>query len=265
MRFCVGCGHPVPEGKPFCTGCGARQAPSEAPTAPAARPPVPRRPARRGPGWLLAVLVTALAALCGTAVTLLADHGPGPASHIALSGSRTRAPARATGTATPSTAPALTPSAAPSSAPSEQVAAGDLARLLADSVNDRAAIVAAVSDVNACGNTSGDARTFQQAARSRELLVTRLAVLRDRSMLPAQMLTDLAGAWQASYQADEDFAAWAGRENSHGCTPNDSTEPDYQAAAVPDAQATADKQAFVRGWNPIAAAYGLTTYQWNDL
>ncbi len=152
-----------------------------------------------------------------------------------------------------------------SAPPSEQSAAQALAQLLTSSVSDRSAVVNAVSDVNDCGDPSQDQQTFQEAASSRQQLISELDSLTGASMLPAQMLQDLNGAWQASMQADQDFAAWASDESSDGCTPDDSADSNFQAAADPDNEATADKQAFVNLWNPVASQYGLTTYAWNQL
>jgi hypothetical protein len=157
------------------------------------------------------------------------------------------------------------PSPSASASSSEQAAAQALAQLLASSASDRGAVVAAVSDVNSCGSgLSQDVQTFQQAAASRQQLVSQLSSLSGVSALPAQMIQDLSGAWQASGQADQDFASWASDENAT-CTPDDSGDASYQAATEPDDQATTDKQAFVSLWNPIATQYGLTTYQWNQL
>lgn len=275
MRFCGSCGSPVPAGKSFCTACGGRLAPPDARTT-------TTTVGRSADGvatssrryhwrlrWLLAALVTILAAAGGTAFALAAT-GPTPTRHVTLSGNKTRAPATSNAFAhntTPSTpAPsAATPSIVPSDAQAiEPVGAQNLAQLLASSVADRAAIVAAVSDVDACVNLSEDLQTFQQAALSRDQLLIQLNALPDSSALPAQMLQDLAGAWKASYQADEDFGAWA-EDQSAGCTANDSSDPNFQAATVPDNLATSDKQAFVSLWDPIAETYGLTVYQWNEL
>ena len=127
--------------------------------------------------------------------------------------------------------------------------------------------MAAFSDVNSCGTgLSQDVKTFQQAAAARQQLSSQLSSIPDVSALPAQMIQDLSGAWQASGQADQDFAAWASDENSgSGCTADDSANASYQAAIEPDDEATADKQGFVSLWDPIATRYGLTTYQWNQL
>jgi len=150
--------------------------------------------------------------------------------------------------------------------PTEQVAAQSLSRLLAQSASDRTAINNAFNDVNACGSgLSQDAQAFQQAAASRKRLMSQLGTLHGGSVLPAQMLQDLSGAWQASYQADQDYANWADDENSEGCTSNDTSDSYYQAATEPDNQATTDKEAFVSAWNTIAGQYGLTTYQQDQL
>ena len=84
-------------------------------------------------------------------------------------------------------------------------------------------------------------------------------------MLSQQMLGDLANSWQASLNADDDFAAWAQDQVSGGCSPNNQSDPHFQAANGPDLQATANKRAFIRLWNPVAQTYGLTTYKQNEL
>jgi hypothetical protein len=113
--------------------------------------------------------------------------------------------------------PSPTPSGSglASAPPSEQTAAQALAQLLVSSVSDRSAVVAAVSDVNSCGSgLSQDIQTFQGAVTSRQQLLSQLSSLSGISMLPAQMIQDLSAAWQASVEADQDFASWAGDENS---------------------------------------------------
>jgi hypothetical protein len=156
--------------------------------------------------------------------------------------------------------------AAPAAPPGEQQAAEQVAELLAQSVSDRGAVVQAVSDVNGCGpDLSGDEQTFSQAASSRATLIAELAGLPGTSALPAGLVGDLSGAWQASEAADQDFAGWAQDELASGCTPGDSADSSYQAASGPDNEATADKQAFAAAWNPVAGRYGLTEYQWNEL
>lgn len=210
--------------------------------------------------WAIVTGAVLIVGICAAVVTLVVIKSS-PA-HVSLSSNASSASASASAGQQASTS--ASPTAAQS--PSEQVAAQNLATLLAQSATDRSAITTAVSDVNNCGsNLSGDASTFQQAASSRGQLLGQLAQLPDASALPAQLIQDLTGAWQSSQQADKDFAAWADDENTNGCTPNDSADANYQAATTPDNQATADKQAFVSQWNQIATQYGLPTYQWNQL
>ena len=138
--------------------------------------------------------------------------------------------------------------------------------MLAQSVSDRTAITQAVSDVRACGpSLSQDPQVFQSAASSRTTLLAELANMAGASTLPAPMLQDLSGAWQASVDADKDFARWADDEVTHPCVQDDNGDPGSVAAKGPDAQATTDKKAFVSMWDTIAMHYGLTTYTWEQL
>lgn len=112
---------------------------------------------------------------------------------------------------------------------------------------------------------SQDQQTLDNSAASRQQLLSQLASLPGRSALPAQMLQNLTSAWQESATADQDLAKWASDEASRGCSQNAQADPNYAAAAIPDNQAKADKIAFVNQWNSIAAEYGLTTYQWDQI
>jgi hypothetical protein len=164
-------------------------------------------------------------------------------------------------------APAPAPAgSAPPGGTSQQQAARGIAGLLAQSVTDRSSVVAAVADVSRCGpSLRQDPQTFRAAVTSRQNLLGRLGSLPGRSALPASMLAALTGAWQNSIKADQDYAQWAQDEISGGCTPNDQSDPNAQAAGGPDAQATTDKETFVSEWNPIATRDGLSTYQWSQL
>jgi hypothetical protein len=150
--------------------------------------------------------------------------------------------------------------------PSREQAAQSLAALLGKSVADRNSVVNAAADVADCGpSLSSDAQVFQHAASSRQALLTKLASLPGQANLPAPMMQALTSAWQASMQADQDLAQWAQDEASQGCIKNDHSDPGYQAATGPDNRATAAKKDFARRWNPLAAQYGLTPYNWNQL
>src|SRR5579875_2998784 len=169
------------------------------------------------------------------------------------------------GTAASGTAATGTTPSASSQATRRQ-AAVRLSGLLAQSVTDRAAVIDAVVDVRSCGpSLHQDVRIFTRAASSRRYLLSRLGSLPGRSLLPAAMLHDLAGAWQASAEADTDLARWAAGKIARGCHRNGGSDASLRASYVPDSRATTDKQAFTSLWNPVARQYGLTTYQWYHL
>ncbi|MCW2932666.1 MAG: hypothetical protein JWM19_3628 [Actinomycetia bacterium] len=194
-----------------------------------------------------------------------------PASPSATPGSGTgpaTTPAQSSAVA-PTTPPATPPPATPpSSRPatqntSERQAATTLAGLLSQSSSDRSAINDAYNDAYSCGGSlAGDQQTFDQAASNRQYLLNQLGSLPDAGTLPAQMLTDLTNAWQASLSVDNDYAQWAGDENSSGCTLQDAS---YAAAETPNKEATTDKGAFVSQWNTIAARYSLPQYRGNEI
>jgi hypothetical protein len=145
-------------------------------------------------------------------------------------------------------------------------AADNLSNLLTQSATDRSSIVAAVADAQSCGsNLNQDPQILQNAATSRQNLLNELASLSGASNLPANLITNLKGAWQSSMEADKAYAQYAQHQISNGCVKNDTSDPNYQAAIGPDGHATTYKQAFVGLWNPIAMQYGLPTYVWYEL
>ena len=156
------------------------------------------------------------------------------------------------------------PSAA--AAPNERAAATAVASLLGQSVTDRDTIVNAVGAVNQCTSGLSQApKAFADGATGRQKLLQQLAHLPGRSTLPAGMLRELTGAWQASATVDTDLGRWAQDEVSHGCHQNDHNDANFAASNTPDVQASNDKAAFVALWNPIAAKYGLTRYSTSQL
>ena len=238
--------------------------------SPAPDSTTPRQGRRHRSRWPLVIGVVALLVAGGAATAFIVQpfhHSQAAAGTPKTSPAAQRQSLSASATATPSSATA-TPSSATAtpSSPSAQQAAASLAGLLAQSVTDRSSTVNAVNSISQCGPTlSQDPQILESAAAARQRLLSRLASLPGRSALSGQMLQALTGAWLASATADRDFAQWAQDELSKGCTQNDQADPNFQAAAAPDAQATTDKKAFVNLWNPTAAQYGLTTYTWNQL
>jgi serine/threonine-protein kinase len=206
---------------------------------------------------------TPLGASVSTGFRLVVSRGP---SSVIIPGALTFmwAPAAAP---TSSAVSSPTPSAvaSPALTPGRQ-AAQALAVLLAQSGADRTAVTQAVSAVAGCSpGLSQDETVFSNAASSRQVLLGKLAALPDRSALPAAMLQDLTAAWQASGQADQDFANWTQDEISQGCSTSYQSDASYRAAMAPDGQATKDKQAFAAMWATIANEYGLPRYQYNQI
>jgi hypothetical protein len=245
--------------------------------APAGRPPGPsRQPPRRHDGRRsgssLPLLIGLVVLLVGGGVAgvLIAHPFNRPAikETASTSASPGPQPSGATGPASPA-APASTASPATSTAApavTERQAATNLATMLSQSVSDRAAIISAAGDVGSCGpNLNADAKVFDDAASSRKALLTRLTTMPGRTALPAALLGDLTKAWQASIAADQAYAQWANDENTRGCVANDTSDPGYRATVTPNANATTYKTAFVGEWNPVAAKYGLTRYEQNQL
>ena len=262
---------PPGEGGPGSQRPADQPRPSRPPRDPRSRRPAggarSRRPTRgpRSRRPLVALIAVLLPAAVAAAVAYFLL---GPSHPANPSANATRTGAGHQGTAQASAAsPSISTSTSPSTTQvSEQQAASNLAGLLSQSVKDRSSITAAVNDVSSCGpSLSQDAQTLQNAATSRQQLLSQLAGLSGRSALSAAMLQSLTGAWQASAAADQDLGKWAQDEVSKGCTPNDQADANFRAAMGPDRQATTDKKAFVGRWNSIAARYGLTEYQWNQL
>jgi hypothetical protein len=167
-----------------------------------------------------------------------------------------------------STAAGGTPgtTASASSQDARRQAAARLSGLLAQSVTDRAAVTGAAEDVRDCGpSLRQDAQTFAHEASSRQHLLSLLARLPGRPLLPAAMLQDLTSAWQASAQVDTDLARWTQDSIARGCHRNSRSDASLRASDIPEDQATVSKRAFATLWNPIARQYGLTTYQRNQL
>jgi hypothetical protein len=267
-RFCGTCGHEVRPQTSFCGTCGqtmAQRRPAQPPAGPA-QPLAGAAGRAESRPWLIPAVAALVLAAIAVPVMFVAHPFGG---HGSGTGPTPPPSATASGASVP---PASPPSAAPASpltaAPtaSEQQAAESLASLLAQSVADRTAVDHAYDDVRSCGpDPSADARVFQNAAASRQQLISQLADLPSRSALPPQMLQELSGAWQASAAADSDYAQWALDEGDGTCVPDDAADPNFQAATGPNEQAVQDKLAFTWLWNQLADSYGLTRYDQDQL
>ena len=256
-------------------------APGGGPPGPPAQPGPPRRPGggnRRSRAPLFWSVLAAAAAVAVVAIVVLLH----PFSHHetineAATSAKTAPPTAsvaasspaASGSASSSPAASASASASPSAsseAVAEKQAASNVAGMLASSVTDRTAINNAYDDVYGCGpNLDSDAAVFTRAVSSRRALLASLATMPGRAALPPALLSDLTSAWQASMAADQGLATWAHDEVTQGCVKGDTKDPGYQTTITPDNEATEYKTDFTAAWNPIAAQYGLTTYQQSQL
>jgi hypothetical protein len=144
----------------------------------------------------------------------------------------------------------------------QKAAATQLSSMLKQSGAYHADVNAAVGDVESCQRLRTARTAFGASAANRENLLSELRTLPGRATLPAPLLQDLSGAWQASVQVDNDLHDWAQDKVNGGCNPKTvQNNPHYQASLGPDSTATTDKQAFATAWAPIAAKYGLPAYQ----
>jgi hypothetical protein len=260
-RFCGDCGHEVSPKASFCGECGrstVQPQPEQLPAEP------DRPPAGAGKAGNRRWLILAAAAFILTAIAVPLVLVMHPSSNQKPSAGPVVTPSTASAAPAPS-AVSPTGTAMATEAP-EQQAAESLASLLAQSVTDRAAIDDAYDDVQSCGpSLSADAQAFQNAATSRQQLVSQLADLPSGAALPVQMLQELSGAWQASAATDSDYAQWALDEQAGNCTPDDTADSDFQAASGPNQEATQDKLAFTSLWDQLADSYGLTQYSPDQL
>jgi hypothetical protein len=227
---------------------------------------------RRHHGWwpvpLLLAVVLGAAALAGwQAHWPTAVFGARTAAHDQAAPGRSAggSPVAAPSSPAPSGGQATGASSPGTEDSAQQAAASNLAGLLNQSVGDRNSVNNAYNDVLQCGpDLDQDAQVFQDAASSRQQLLSQLADLPSRSALSPSMLQDLSDAWQESVQVDGDYQQWAQDQASNGCA-NGNTDSSYVAAEGPNTQATANKTAFTSQWNPIAGQYGLTQYQQGEL
>ena len=261
---------PAPGGGP-----AGRPAPPGPPLGPPGRPGGGNRRSRAPLYW--SVLAAAAAVAVVAIVVLLHPFSHHETVNDAANSVKTTSPTASAAASSPaasgsaSSSPAASPSASASASVSstavtEKQAASTVAGMLASSVTDRTAINNAYDDVDGCGpNLDSDAAVFTRAVSSRRALLASLATMPGRAALPPTLLSDLTNAWQASMTADQGLGTWAHDEVTQGCVKGDTKDPGYQTTITPDNEATEYKTDFTAAWNPIAAQYGLTTYQQGQL
>ncbi|MGW4230071.1 hypothetical protein ACWEF9_12425 [Streptomyces sp. NPDC004980] len=145
--------------------------------------------------------------------------------------------------------------------PAEAQAQG-LDKLLADSNNSRAAVISAVAKIENCQALDQAATDLRGAATQRRDLVTRLEGLSiDQLPSNAELKAALTAAWQASAEADDHYAAWAGqaKNNKKVCKGGKARSTDEKAKAnASSGVATREKQKASGLWNSIAEKWALT-------
>ncbi|MBM7436928.1 hypothetical protein [Streptomyces sp. HB132] len=156
----------------------------------------------------------------------------------------------------------------PSGDPSEQAPdpakpqAGALDELLADSNDSRSAVISAVEKIKSCRALDQAATDLTGAAEQRRGLVTRLEGLSvDKLPDNAELKASLTKAWQASAEADDHYARWAGqaKKDKKVCKGGSARSTDATAEAnASSGEATTAKRKASGLWNSIARKYGLT-------
>jgi len=244
-RYCIECGVPLhgagaqaPAG-PAPQGSGPSAEPSAEP--PASLDPLDQgEPPRREYLIALVILLVALAVAGATFGFVLRHHASALASNQA-----------------PRTASHQTGGTSTGDPRSAAVAVD---RLLVASEGSRSSVQQAVGQIASCADVTAAVQALQVAAADREQLLTKLGGL-DLSALPRSMVDDLTGSWLSSLDSDISYARWGQDENQSGCTADDYSDSNYQAAIGTDSQASASKGAFLAVWDPLAQTNGLPQWQ----
>lgn len=137
-----------------------------------------------------------------------------------------------------------------------------LDKLLADSNNSRSAVISAVEKIKSCRALDQAAADLKGAAAQRRDLVTRLEGIGvDQLPNHAELKSSLTKAWQASAEADDHYAAWAGqaKNDKKVCKGGTARSTDQTGkATVSSGEATTAKRKASGLWNSIAQKYDLT-------
>ena len=210
--------------------------------------------------WLIVGLVVLLGG-AGVAIALTASHnskGQATPPTTQVTSNHSRAGSTPTSSSTSTTA-ATTQALA-------QSQAAALSGLLSQSANDRAATAAATTSISSCGDLQTAESALDASASSRQSLLSQLQGL-NMSALPngSQLTGYLTAAWSNSEASDRSYAGWAADQISSGCTPNDTSDVNFQNAQGTDVQATSNKTSFASLWNTIAPTYNLPTVNPSNL
>ncbi|WP_380284904.1 hypothetical protein [Kitasatospora purpeofusca] len=146
--------------------------------------------------------------------------------------------------------------------PNAQSQAKALDELLGQGELAKSPIGNAVAKVNSCPakpEIDTAAQTFDNGAKQRDQLLTKLATL-SVTDLPggADAVQSLKSAWQLSADIDRAYASWARTVATQGCSGSAPNTADKKRADELNPQATQAKKDFVTKWKAIADQFGLT-------
>ncbi|GAB2709876.1 hypothetical protein [Kitasatospora kifunensis] len=173
--------------------------------------------------------------------------------------------AKAKHTAAQSTDPSTQPSGSASSSGSSSALSADaqaqaqaLSSLLGNANASRQAVIGAVGAVKKCDNPAAAQTALTQASAQRKELMTKLAALKvDKLPTGKQLVDQLNQAWQASANADDAYAAWAG-DFAQSCDPTKvGSDANLQSGDQASGTATTAKGQASGTWNAIAQQAGL--------
>ncbi len=225
-------------------------APAPVPAAPGGGATAQRRRPPRWPwlvGFATAVLVAAAVVFAAWRAGYIGGGTP--------AASRGTPPASASSQPTGPTATARPPGAVTMTA---------LGSYLAQSATVRPTVQPAIDRVRSCAQSpSAGQAAMEQAISTRQHILTGLQGLSPAG-LPngAQLISTLTGAMRNSVSADQYYQNWMADFAAAGspCGSDPSQNPNFAAGQEASAKATADKNAFLGMWNPLAPRYGQRTY-----
>ncbi len=110
--------------------------------------------------------------------------------------------------------------------------------------------------------------TLQQAITTRQNILTSIqGIPLDGLPNGPQLVSLLSQALRDSITADVDYEGWMVdfANYNYACGSDQTVDSEYVAAQAASQQATADKNAFIAVWNPMAPAYNQKTYSDTDI
>jgi len=213
-----------------------------------------------------AMISLAVVGVVGAGLTAWLTLKPPSADAVNLV-NRSTSSATAPQSATPTPPPSPTSAAPTPDTAAEQQELGAFVPVLASSVSARNEVVTEVSRLGACqGDPAVGIADLDDAANSRHASASAITQWDVHAIPNGTVLkTDLVALLNSSATADEGYAQWMEDIQTGGCWVVAAADPGYQAGNTASQGATANKQAFLGLWNPLAAQFGLPTYTQDEL